>query len=60
MLVWICINRAIIAAKKRKDLNQLMAGPEANTFFWGPFAVFGYGNQSCSAKAFLETVPEQG
>jgi CHAT domain-containing protein len=38
------LNGAIIAAMKRKDVNQLMAGPEANTFFWGPFVIFGCGN----------------
>ncbi len=37
-------NGAIIAAKKRKDVNQFVAGPEANTFFWGPFVVFGCGD----------------
>lgn len=38
------LNSAIIAAKQREDLNRLMSGPDADTFFWGPFAIFGCGN----------------
>lgn len=38
------MNRAIIDASGRDDFRKLMAGPEASTFFWGGFAVFGCGD----------------
>jgi CHAT domain-containing protein len=36
--------QALEQATKRKDLIELMSGPEAHTFFWGPFALFGCGD----------------
>ena len=38
------MNQAIIDASARDDFRKLMAGPEASTFFWGGFAVFGCGD----------------
>lgn len=38
------LNEAIASAMKGQDLKKLMSGPEAHTFFEGPFALFGCGD----------------
>jgi hypothetical protein len=38
------LSRSLAATASRDDLKALMSGPEASTFFWGPFALFGCGD----------------
>ena len=38
------MNQALIDAAGHDDFRKLMSGPEASTFFWGGFAVFGCGD----------------
>ena len=38
------MNQALINASARDDFRKVMSGPEASTFFWGGFAVFGCGD----------------
>lgn len=38
------MSKALVDAAARQDLRQLMSGPDASTFFWGPFALFGCGD----------------
>jgi hypothetical protein len=38
------LNDSLRDAMKRPDLAAMMSGPEASTFFWGAFALFGSGD----------------